>query len=744
MAVNGATEESQESGQASVETKQKNCFSIFVARSPEKFPLQEKTMHTISESMTEFKPFLKYLTKCDNCLLLARQGLSKIHEIKVHDLFILTTFKDFTSSDDSSNNTASFVDPCDCFNCNLILRRILNSASADQWIFFGKCGGITFVSIANGKTSIPGEDFNKLETIVGQLIKLNNDIMNIINARVPLGESDKKDTMASKTRIISQGDFLIEMNEMVFQKRRLLKALNTLVQKFSRIREVFDDDQNPANQSKDGQSSVVPVNAHEISSGSAVQTVSSIPLQTLLQCIVTRMTVSSWEELRRYVGRVIPLRVLRDIPNGIEFFKELENRDLIRIGNTEYIRIGLYEIERVDLVHLLDCIQEGDYRLLQAETPAVRQNLEQSQRNRSSEDRGGNLGTSSQPPVIQNLTADAEKNDNTADQDGLWSISGHEIQDNPLQRKYRNVPHRTTTSPAHPVQEDREAGSSTDSGQQPPETGTGNVVEDNQEQISPNISNDDKNTSDQTTNTDPALTQEGDPRGEFTSRSSNSEGAHSSAQNTLTQGENEGVTLPQGEDVEDSREWVENREYPCDHYDRYCTVQFACCNRFWPCHRCHNSQSQCSERKLKSRDIKKLKCRRCGRVQDFPKDSPRCVECNLKFAEYFCPICQHLTGKQNHPFHCTKCGICRVHGDRSFHCDICGVCLDVNLRGNHRCREGSAHDECCVCFEDAFTGCQILPCSHKVHKECANQMVRNGQTQCPICRTSFADKGEKK
>ena len=42
---------------------------------------------------------------------------------------------------------------------------------------------------------------------------------------------------------------------------------------------------------------------------------------------------------------------------------------------------------------------------------------------------------------------------------------------------------------------------------------------------------------------------------------------------------------------------------------------------------------------------------------------------------------------------------CRIHGDRSFHCEICGVCLDVQLRGNHKCREGSAHDECCICLE---------------------------------------------
>jgi hypothetical protein len=41
----------------------------------------------------------------------------------------------------------------------------------------------------------------------------------------------------------------------------------------------------------------------------------------------------------------------------------------------------------------------------------------------------------------------------------------------------------------------------------------------------------------------------------------------------------------------------------------------------------------------------------------------------------------------------------RIHGDRSFHCDICGVCLDVQLRGNHKCRPDSAHDECFICSE---------------------------------------------
>ncbi|CAB4009661.1 RING finger and CHY zinc finger domain-containing 1 [Paramuricea clavata] len=161
----------------------------------------------------------------------------------------------------------------------------------------------------------------------------------------------------------------------------------------------------------------------------------------------------------------------------------------------------------------------------------------------------------------------------------------------------------------------------------------------------------------------------------------------------------------------------------CSHYKRHCYVKFECCNSFWPCHRCHNNQSTCGRKKLKSRDTQMLKCVYCSKVQQFGHS---CCDCGAKFSAYYCGLCKHLTGKDDNPYHCVKCGICRIHGDRSFHCDVCGVCLDVQLRGNHKCREGSAHDECCICLEDAFTGCQILPCSHKVHKECATQMIRSG------------------
>ena len=175
----------------------------------------------------------------------------------------------------------------------------------------------------------------------------------------------------------------------------------------------------------------------------------------------------------------------------------------------------------------------------------------------------------------------------------------------------------------------------------------------------------------------------------------------------------------------------------CSHYKRHCYVKFECCDKFWPCHRCHNNQSTCGQKKLKSRDTRMLKCVYCNKVQQFGE---HCCNCGAKFANYYCGLCKHLSGKDDHPYHCEKCGICRNHHNRLFHCNGCGTCLDSQ---RHNCpEENSQFDECCICLEGAFTGCQILPCGHKVHKECATQMIRSGITRCPICRESFAHKLE--
>jgi uncharacterized CHY-type Zn-finger protein len=53
----------------------------------------------------------------------------------------------------------------------------------------------------------------------------------------------------------------------------------------------------------------------------------------------------------------------------------------------------------------------------------------------------------------------------------------------------------------------------------------------------------------------------------------------------------------------------------CSHYKRQCYIKFECCDKFWPCHRCHNNQSTCGKKKLKSRDTEMVKCVHCNKVQ---------------------------------------------------------------------------------------------------------------------------------
>ena len=180
----------------------------------------------------------------------------------------------------------------------------------------------------------------------------------------------------------------------------------------------------------------------------------------------------------------------------------------------------------------------------------------------------------------------------------------------------------------------------------------------------------------------------------------------------------------------------------CTHYTRRCYVQFSCCMGFFPCHRCHNDSENCTNKESRASDATHLKCAKCRVVQAINEDSQRCSSCKIVLSEYFCARCKHFTSNEKNPFHCEKCGICRIHKDRSFHCEVCNVCLDTRLLGRHTCRPDSGHDECCICLEDAFSGCQILPCSHKVHRECAIAMIQNGVRSCPVCRhplySSFA------
>ncbi|PFX26616.1 hypothetical protein AWC38_SpisGene8721 [Stylophora pistillata] len=89
-------------------------------------------------------------------------------------------------------------------------------------------------------------------------------------------------------------------------------------------------------------------------------------------------------------------------------------------------------------------------------------------------------------------------------------------------------------------------------------------------------------------------------------------------------------------------------------------------------------------------------------------------------------LCEHYQRLCRVKFPC--CG-------RFFPCHRChnnSGCPNDNSKAREAC-----YVECSICNhqqEDAFSGCQILPCSHKVHRECAIAMIQNGVRSCPICR----------
>ncbi|WOG27568.1 CHY zinc finger protein [Endozoicomonas sp. 8E] len=210
-----------------------------------------------------------------------------------------------------------------------------------------------------------------------------------------------------------------------------------------------------------------------------------------------------------------------------------------------------------------------------------------------------------------------------------------------------------------------------------------------------------------------------------------SNAAERSASDQQSGAHNEEAT-PSNEQLKTS---VQKKRMPlCNHYHRFCRVKFGCCEEYFPCYRCHNNSKKCDLTDRKAFHAKRLQCSLCNYEGDITEDSQTCPGCNERMSEYFCAQCKHFTNMELKPFHCDKCGICRINKDESFHCDACNVCLDIRYQNNHKCRENSGHDKCCICLKDAFSGCMIMPCSHKVHYGCDAAMLRNGIKTCPVCR----------
>ena len=54
----------------------------------------------------------------------------------------------------------------------------------------------------------------------------------------------------------------------------------------------------------------------------------------------------------------------------------------------------------------------------------------------------------------------------------------------------------------------------------------------------------------------------------------------------------------------------------CGHYHRRCLVKFPCCNKFYPCHRCHNESDECPESQSRAVNATHLRCSICYNEQE--------------------------------------------------------------------------------------------------------------------------------
>ena len=89
------------------------------------------------------------------------------------------------------------------------------------------------------------------------------------------------------------------------------------------------------------------------------------------------------------------------------------------------------------------------------------------------------------------------------------------------------------------------------------------------------------------------------------------------------------------------------------------------------------------------------------------------------------------------PFHCDRCGICRVGGRENFrHCDRCSMCIAAGTFDTHSCMTDKYRSNCPVCREDMFSSRQSpleLPCGHAIHAHCFRNLAGFDQ-RCPICK----------
>ena len=182
-----------------------------------------------------------------------------------------------------------------------------------------------------------------------------------------------------------------------------------------------------------------------------------------------------------------------------------------------------------------------------------------------------------------------------------------------------------------------------------------------------------------------------------------------------------------------NKETIEN----CKHYNINCAIYAECCNKFYSCRFCHNDNE---DHEIDRFSIKTIKCKECNTIQ---KKSNQCINCNIIFANKYCEKCNLWTDSDTDIFHCDKCKICRV-GKREdyYHCDNCNVCFHNNNKNNHICSSINTNKLCVICQEnlqDSLDPIIISKCNHPIHSKCLNNLLKNNNYKCPICKKSLID-----
>lgn len=168
-------------------------------------------------------------------------------------------------------------------------------------------------------------------------------------------------------------------------------------------------------------------------------------------------------------------------------------------------------------------------------------------------------------------------------------------------------------------------------------------------------------------------------------------------------------------------------------------IYTKCCSKFYKNIYDHNQENN---HKIKKRNITKIKCDECNRIQDI---SNKCINCNIQFSDYFCKSCKFFSNKKL--YHCKKCKKCYIDdGQNYIHCDKCNTCYNEKVYNKHNCEISC--NQCQICFENFKEKNEpyyYLDCHHKIHVSCYKEYKKhcinnNKIINCTICRKSINKK----